>query len=85
MISPLNRKTGCRTLVLPLPTDPTRGFDCPPEIPQFLSSISSLSFIGFIWTTAELIWKLYVQICTKLLRFPWLLTPFSPPPAKEQN
>lgn len=70
MISSLNHNTGCLTLVQPLPTDPTRGFDCPPEIPEFLSSISTLSFIGFYWQTAELIWKQYVLICSKSLPLP---------------
>lgn len=67
VISPLNRQTGCRTLAQPLPTDPTRGFDCRPEIPQFLSSISTLNFIGFTWPTAELIWKQYVLVCSRSL------------------
>lgn len=67
IISPLNRQAGYRTLAQPLPTDLTRGFDFPPEIPQFLSSISTLNFIGFTWPSAELIWTQYVVLCSKPL------------------
>lgn len=59
IISPLNHRNGCRTLAQPLPTDPTRSFDYPPQIPEHLNSIQTLNFIGFTTTTAELIWKHY--------------------------
>ena len=59
IISPLNHRNGCRTLAQPLPTDPTRSFDYPPQIPEHLNSIRTLNFIGFTATTAELIWKHY--------------------------
>lgn len=58
-ISPLNARNGCRTLAQPLPTDPTRSFDYPPQIPENLNSIWTLNFIGFTAETAELIWKHY--------------------------
>lgn len=59
IISPLNHRNGCRTLAQPLPTDPTRSFDYPPQIPEHLNSIWTLNFIGFTAETAELIWKHY--------------------------
>ena len=59
IISPLLNLNGCRTLAQPLPTDPTRKFDYPPQIPELLNSIWTLNFIGFTATTAELIWKHY--------------------------
>lgn len=66
MISPLNHHhLGCRTLAQPLPTDPTRSFDLPPQIPQYLNSIWTLHFIGFNGPTAELIWKHYDLISSE--------------------
>lgn len=59
IISPLNPRNGCRTLAQPLPTDPTRSFDYPPQIPEHLNSIWTLTFIGFTAATAERIWKHY--------------------------
>lgn len=64
VISPLNHRNGCRTLVQPLPTDPTRSFDYPPQIPEHLNSIWTLHFIGFTLETANLIWKHYDLIST---------------------
>lgn len=66
VISPLNHHLfGCRTLAQPLPTDPTRSFDLPPQIPENLNSIWTLHFIGFNWPTAELIWKHYYLISSE--------------------
>lgn len=66
MISPLNHQQfGCRTLAQPLPTDPTRSFDLPPQIPEYLNSIWTLHFIGFNWPTAELIWKHYYLLSSE--------------------
>ena len=66
MISPLNHhQLGCRTLAQPLPTDPTRSFDLPPQIPEYLNSIWTLHFIGFNGPTAELIWKHYDLISSE--------------------
>lgn len=67
MISPLDHQTGCRTLAQPLPTDPTRSFDLPPQIPEYLNSIWTLRFIGFNAPTAELIWKHYDLISSESL------------------
>lgn len=69
MISPPNQHTGCRTLAQPLPTDPTRSFDLPPKIPEYLNSIWTLHFIGFNGPTAELIWKHYDLISSGPI--PW--------------
>lgn len=66
MISPLNHHhLGCRTLAQPLPTDPTRSFDLPPQIPEYLNSIWTLHFIGFNGPTAELIWRHYDLISSE--------------------
>lgn len=59
IISPLNHRNGCRALAQPLPTDPTRSFDYPAQIPEHLNSIWTLNFIGFNAATAELIWRHY--------------------------
>lgn len=69
MISPPNHQNGCRTLAQPLPTDPTRSFDLPPQIPEYLNSIWTLHFIGFNTPTAELIWKHYDLISSESI--PW--------------